>query len=174
MAQDLRERVAAIDWYHTIELAPGLVTDGMFDHRPYVKHYGLPESLAGKRVLEVGTFDGFWAFELARRGGQVTAIDVDDVQEYDWPPRLRPGQTGTRGDSFRLAREALGSPAERVATSVYDATPERLGGTFDVVFCSSVLIHLRDPMLALERMAALCRGELVLAEEYSRRLELLP
>jgi hypothetical protein len=29
-------------------------------------------------------------------------------------------------------------------------------------------------MLALERMAALCRGRLVLAEEYSRRLEWLP
>src|SRR2546423_1921791 len=171
---DLRERVAAIDWYHTLELAPGVVTAGMFDHRPYVERYGLPESLAGQRVLEVGTFDGFWAFELERRGGAVTAIDVDRIEDYDWPPRLRPGQTGTRGESFRLAREALGSNAERVALSVYDATPDRLGGTFDLVFCSSVLIHLRDPLLALARMAGLCHGRLVLAEEYSRRLEPIP
>ena len=174
MAADLADRVAAIDWYHTLELAPGVVTKGMFDHRPYVPRYGLPDSLAGRRVLEVGTFDGFWAFELERRGGEVTAIDVDRVEEYDWPPRLRPGQTGTRGESFRLAHEALGSSVERVATSIYDATPELLGGSFDLVFCSSVLIHLRDPMLALERMAALCRGQLVLAEEYSRRLALFP
>ena len=58
--------------------------------------------------------------------------------------------------------------------SVYDATPEALGGAFDLVFCGSLLIHLRDPMLALERMAGLCRGRLVLAEEYSRRYEWLP
>jgi tRNA (mo5U34)-methyltransferase len=38
------------------------------------------------------------------------------------------------------------------------------------MFCGSVLIHLRDAMLALERMAGLCRGRLVLAEEWSRRL----
>ena len=60
------------------------------------------------------------------------------------------------------------------ALSVYDATAEALGGGFDLVFCGSVLIHLRDPMLALERLAALCRGRLILAEEYSRRLAWLP
>jgi tRNA (mo5U34)-methyltransferase len=58
--------------------------------------------------------------------------------------------------------------------SIYDATPEALGGRFDLVFCGSVLIHLRDPMLALERMAGLCGDRLILADEYSRRLSWLP
>jgi tRNA (mo5U34)-methyltransferase len=146
----------------------------MFDHRPFVDRYGLPEDLTGKRALDIGTFDGFWAFELERRGADVTAIDVDDVQQYDWPPRMRADASGTRGESFALAREARGSSVDRVTTSVYEATPEKLGGTFDLVFCGSVLIHVRDPMLALERMAALCRGQLILTEEYSRRLEYLP
>ena len=44
---DLRRRVEALDWYHTLELAPGLVTDGMFDLRPYVGRYGIPERLDG-------------------------------------------------------------------------------------------------------------------------------
>jgi len=57
--------------------------------------------------------------------------------------------------------------------TVYEATPERLEGKFDLVFCGSILIHLRDPMLALERLASLCSGRLILAEEYSRRLDLL-
>jgi tRNA (mo5U34)-methyltransferase len=174
VAKELRERVSAVDWYHTIELAPGVVTDGMFDHRPYVDRYGLPADLTGKRALDVGTFDGFWAFELERRGAQVVAIDIDDAREYDWPPRLHDRASGSRGDSFRLAAEARGSTVERIAASVYDATPELLGGRFDLVLCGSILIHLRDPMLALQRLAALCAGQLVLAEEYSRRLELVP
>ena len=170
-AAELRSRVEeAGPWYHTLDLGSGIVTDGMFDLRPYVDRYGLPADLSGKRVLDVGTFDGFWAFELERRGARVTGLDVDRTQELDWPPRLRPAQDGPRGHTFAVAREALGSEVERVGLSVYDATPERLGGTFDLVFCGSVLIHLRDPMLALERMAALCRGRLILAEEYSRRL----
>src|SRR3954468_4267018 len=170
----LRERFDEVGWYHTQELAPGLVTPGMFDLRPYVDRYGIPDELSGKRALDVGTFEGFWAFELERRGAQVTAIDVDRIQDLDWPPRLRPDIDDRRGEGFELAKAALGSSVERVGTSVYEATPELLGGRFDLVFCGSVLIHLRDPMLALERMASLCSGRLVLAEEYSRKLEWLP
>jgi tRNA (mo5U34)-methyltransferase len=134
----------------------------------------LPEDLDGKRVPEVGTFEGFWSFELERRGADVTAIDLDTIQQLDWPPRLRPKEDGRRGEGFELAKAALGSSVKRVGMSVYEATPEALGGTFDLVFCGSVLIHLRDPMLALERMAALCHGTLISAEEYSRRFRWLP
>lgn len=173
-ADELRARVRELDpWYHTLDLGHGVVTEGMFDLRPFVDRYGLPD-VSGLRVLDVGTFDGFWSFELERRGARVTSIDLDRIQELDWPPRLRPAADGERGGTFRLAREALGSSVERVGCSIYDATPERLGGTFDLVFCGSVLIHLRDPMLALERMAGLCHGRLIVAEEYSRKLAPLP
>lgn len=167
-------RLDDIGWYHTQELAPGMVTPGMFDLRPFVRRYGIPEDLRGKRALDVGTFEGFWAFELERRGAEVTALDVDRIQQLDWPPRLRPDHDDRRGEGFELARDALGSSVARVGASIYEATPEVVGGPFDLVFCGSVLIHLRDPMLALERMAALCSGTLILAEEYSRKLELLP
>ena len=178
----LRAAVEATSWYHTLELAPGLTTPGMFDHRPYVGRYGLPDDLTGRRALDVGTMDGFWAFELERRGARVTALDLDRPEALDWPPHLRaageargaPGAVLAQETGFQVAHRALGSAVERRTLSVYDATPDALGGTFDLVFCGSVLIHLRDPMLALERLAALCRDRLVLAEEYSRRLEWLP
>jgi len=147
----------------------------MFDLRRYVDRYRLPADLSGQRALDVGTFEGFWAFELERRGAEeVVALDVDDVRQLDWPPRLRPRDGARRGEGFELAAAALGSEVRRVGTSVYDATPELLGGTFDLVFVGSILMHLRDPMLALERLAGLCRGRLVVAEEYSRRLAWLP
>jgi tRNA (mo5U34)-methyltransferase len=145
----------------------------MFDLRPYVERHGIPQDLAGKRVLDVGTFEGFWAFELERRGAEVVALDLDRIQELDWPPRRRPAADGRRGEGFDLVRAALGSSVVRVGGSIYEATPGSLGGRFDLVFCGSVLIHLRDPMLALERIAALCAGRLVLADEYSRRLSML-
>jgi len=176
LAPEALERVRAQSWYHTLELAPGVLTDGWFDLRDQVGHYGIPERLDGLRVLEVGTWDGFWAFELERRGAaEVVALDLDDERDLDWPPRRRP-QTfpdAPRGAGFALAAELRGSAVRRFSRSVYEATPDELG-TFDLVFCSAVLLHLRDQLLALERMAALCRGRLILAEEHDRLSGLVP
>ncbi|MFL5906690.1 MAG: class I SAM-dependent methyltransferase [Solirubrobacterales bacterium] len=172
--EELRTRVAEHDWYHTLELAPGVVTPGRFDLRDYVDRYRLPNDLTGQRALDVGTFDGFWAFELERRGAEVVAIDVPRIQDLDWPYRHRPDLEEIRGDRFHLAAAARGSSVRWVGMSIYDADPERLDGAFDLVVCGSLLIHLRDPMLALERIASLCKGTFVLAEEYSRLAERIP
>ena len=103
------------------------------------------------------------------------ALDLDDERDLDWPPRRRPRAfpEGRRGDGFRLAKEVLGSKVERINLSIYSATPEELGA-FDLVFCGSVLLHLRDQVLALERIAGLCRGTFVSAEEYDRLSGLIP
>src|SRR3990170_3028135 len=87
---DVLERAHDRSWYHVMELSPGQTTKGVFDLRPYIKHYGLPEDMTGLRALEVGTWDGFWAFEMERRGADVVALDLDDERKLDWPPRRRP------------------------------------------------------------------------------------
>ena len=175
MTAEQRERARALGWYHVLELEPGYETPGMFDMRRYVDDYGLPPRMDGMRALEIGTWDGFWAFEMERRGAEVWAIDLDDERDLDWPPRRRPAvwPDQRRGEGFRLASEILHSSVRRVVRSVYDATPEELG-TFDLVFCGAVLIHLRDQLLALERIAALCSGTFISAEEYDPWLSRIP
>ena len=172
---DLKERVGALTWYHTVDLGGGLVTPGIYDHRPYLGRYDLPADLHGRTALDVGTWDGFWAFEMERRGAEVVARDLDDERDLDYPPRRRPREfpEEPRGQGFRIAKEALDSDVERVSLSIYDAAPEELG-TFDLVFCGSVLIHLRDQLLALERIAGLCSGTFISAEEYDRLSGLVP
>jgi tRNA (mo5U34)-methyltransferase len=172
---DPLDQARRIGWYHTLELAPGFATDGMFDLRPYVHQYGLPERMEGLRALDVGTWDGFWSFEMERRGAEVVALDLDDERDLDWPPRRRPQSfpEHRRGDGFRLAKEILGSKVERVDQNIYTASPEDLG-TFDLVICGSVLLHLRDQLLAMERIAALCRGTFISVEEYDRYADLIP
>lgn len=172
---DLLERASEQRWYHTLEL-PGLTTAGIFDLRDAVGEYGLPDSLEGKRVLEIGTWDGFWAFELERRGAEVVALDLDDEAELDWPPRRRRAKEGVvRGSGFAIAKELLGSKVDRRVCSVYDALPEDFG-TFDLVFCGSVILHLRDQLLALERIANLVKpgGMFISAEEYEPVTDLVP
>jgi len=127
------------------------------------------------RALDIGTWDGFWAFEMERRGATVVALDLDDERKLDYPPRRRPQSFSEtpRGDGFRMAKELLGSNVERVDLSIYEATPEEIG-SFDLVFCGTVLLHLRDQLLALERIAGLCTGTFVTAEEYDRLASLVP
>ena len=176
----LAERAAALDWYHSIDLGAGVVTPGWFDTRGNAQRVPLPARLDGLRCLDVGTWDGFWAFEMERRGAaEVVAVDIDDPDAWDWPQRerLQPERLGLKvldavknqGAAFRLAHEALGSKVERRDLSVYRLDPEEIG-RFDVVFLGSLLLHLRDPVLALERLRSVCRGTAVIADT----IELLP
>ncbi len=171
----IRQQVDAHNWYHTMEIVPGVVTNGWFDLRPHVDSYGLPERMDGMRALDIGTWDGFWAFEMERRGATVVALDVDHESEYDWPPRRRPATPVflDRGAGFRIAKEIKDSKVERVVCNIYDTDPAQLG-TFDFVFIGTVLIHLRDQLLALERIAALCHGRFVFADGVRPRRQPAP
>ena len=164
-------------WYHTLELAPGVVTPGYIDLRRVAPRL-LPGALRGPRALDVGTFDGFWAFELERRGAEVTAIDVARLDAAQWPPLQRARlEAQTReldvklGRGFALAAEALGSRARRVECDVYDLTPEAIGGPVSLAFSGAILLHLRDPVLALERIwnALVPGGKLTILEAFSWR-----
>ncbi len=164
-------------WYHTLDLAADVTTPGYFDLRSIVDKLPWPE-VRGRRCLDVGTYDGFLAFELERRGAsEVVALDISDHEDWDWPPEIRllgPEYLASvagpaKGVGFRIARDALGSSAEKVDMTVYDLDPERLG-TFDVVVCGSLLLHLRDPLRALEAIRSVCAGEFMSSEEIDLRL----
>jgi tRNA (mo5U34)-methyltransferase len=67
-----------------------VVTPGWIDTRAVAGRIPLPFSLAGQRCLDVGTFDGFWAFEMERRGAaEVIAIDILDPAKFDWPAHVQ-------------------------------------------------------------------------------------
>jgi tRNA (mo5U34)-methyltransferase len=158
-------------WYHTIEVAPGVVTPGWFDLRPILEKMPWPD-VRGKRCLDVGTYDGFLAFELEKRGAaEVVATDISDHAHWDWPVDMRAkgpafladiaGQD--KGTGFTIAKEILGSKVEKVEINVYDLSPERVG-TFDVVVCGSLMLHLRDPLRAMAAIRSVSSNVFLSAE----------
>ena len=158
-------------WYHTMELAPGVVTPGWFDLRPVLEQMPWPD-VEGKRCLDVGTWDGQLAFELERRGAsEVVATDIESHEDWDWPPSLteRGPQVqeelggGEKGLGFKVAKEVLGSSVERRRINAYDLSPEEVG-EFDVVVCGSLLLHLRDPFRALAAIKSVTRTWFLSAE----------
>src|SRR5688572_26946789 len=114
--EKLAGEIAAATWYHTIELPGGVRTPGFYDTPEIVKRFPFPASLEGKRCLDVGTANGFWAFEMERRGAaEVVAVDIDDPADYDWPEPLpeRPTRPANRkpgtDPGFQIAHRELGS-----------------------------------------------------------------
>ncbi len=135
-------------WFHKMELPGGLVTPGWNDPKATkLPYFGLPADMTGMRVLDIGHAEGFFSFEAERRG----AAEVVAIENY--PPMAR---------KFQMCRTALGS---RVTTShlanVYDISPKAFG-TFDIVMFFGVLYHLRNPLLALEKIHAVCTGTLLM------------
>jgi tRNA (mo5U34)-methyltransferase len=147
------------------------VTPGWFDLRGIVDRIPWPD-VQGKRCLDVATYDGFFAFELERRGAaEVVCTDIPDHAGWDWPPHTRAkgpaalaAFAGEKGRGFEIAREVLGSGVRKIIRSVYDLDPD-VDGRFDIVVCGSLLLHLRDPLRALESIRGVCDGEFLSMEE---------
>ena len=163
-------------WYHTIDLAPGVATPGVVDLRSLATAV-LPErDLSGIRALDIGTFDGFWAFTMEKRGASVVAIDVDKLDAAEWPPNNRDrlleeaAALGVElGRGFKLAKEVLGSSVDRRVCPVYELDPDRLDGPVDLAFLGALPLHLRDPVRAMERIHDTLKpgGQLVMFEPFS-------
>lgn len=167
----LAREVERFPWYHTHDLGNGVVTPGMFDHRPAIDRYLIPDDLSSMRCLDVGTMDGFWAFEMERRGAAgVTAADLADPDQLDWPPLWRERVTteldATKEERFNLVHGAFDSKVVRVERSVYDLDTDL--GEFDLVFCGDLLVHLKDPVSALEAIKRVCRGSAIICNPVSK------
>jgi len=169
-------------WYHTIDVEPGVTTPGWFDLRHILDRLPWPD-VQGKRCLDIGTFDGFFAFELERRGAaEVVAVDIEDHRLWDWPVDARPGLvdidrdvafTGPpKGAGFRLLAEVMKSSVEWRPLSIYDLDPATVG-RFDVIVCGSLLLHLREPVRALEAVRSVCDGWLLSSEQIELSTTLL-
>jgi 2-polyprenyl-3-methyl-5-hydroxy-6-metoxy-1,4-benzoquinol methylase len=139
-------------WYHRIELSPGIITPGVNDSSANLRlldNLGLPADCSGLRVLDIGTADGFMAFEIEKRGAkEVVGIDY-----------RKPTSSG-----FAIASSILGSRVRHVVENVYELTPEKYG-LFDMVLFLGVLYHLRNPLLAFDRIRSIMKpGTLLFVE----------
>jgi tRNA (mo5U34)-methyltransferase len=139
-------------WFHNLHLPGGRRTAPdhplgdfpAFKWREIAPH--LPADLRGARALDIGCNAGFYSFELARRGAQVLAVDIDE--HYLRQARWAAGELGL-SEQIELRRVGV------YELAALDVEP------FDVVLFLGVLYHLRHPLLALEIVAALTRGSLV-------------
>ena len=138
-------------WFHTfaLNIAEGIYTPGVaVDHRYRLPF--LPASFATLRVLDVGTFDGFYAFVAEARGAK-RVVAVDSEQHVEWV-RARWGYEMKGGEGFRAIARLLGSRVE-----YHRLEASRLGElseTFDFIFSFGILHRVPDPLGLLRILRA--------------------
>lgn len=132
----LVERVNSLKWVHRIDLGHGVVTPGLWGNaHPQIAQAYDAIDFRGKKVLDIGCWDGLWSFEAEKRGATVVyATDLVSKRNFRGHPTVQ------------LARKALGSKVRYVPDlSVYDVS--RLGvRDFDVVLYAGVYYHVKDPL----------------------------
>lgn len=134
---EIVELVASRKWYHQYEVSPGVLTPGRtpLDAKGLLDCYGFPQDVTGKRVLEIGAWDGAYTFEVERRGGVVTAMDIQDKEH-----------TG-----FSVAHRINNSKVSYIQCDVTDLNPEQ-HGKYDIVLFLGVYYHILHPLLAFQNI----------------------
>lgn len=135
-------------WYHNFEIAPGVWTGGEYEVKPiknYIQDIFGIKNLSGKRVLDIATFDGGFAFGFEDLGAEVVAVDIIDQHS-----------TG-----FSIAKKIRQSNVSFFHTSVYDLDPEK-HGSFDFVHYSGLHYHLKHPIMALDKINSITKQQGVL------------
>jgi tRNA (mo5U34)-methyltransferase len=157
---DLTATVGSMPWVHTIDLGHGIITPGAWPPSALILHALKSVDFRGKKVLDIGCWDGLWSFEAERRGARIVYA-TDDITQ-------RPsGQHPT----FSTAHKALQSQVHYDPhRSVYDLHnwAER---DFDIVLFLGVYYHLKNPLLALTQIREVMRpgGTLIIEGEVLHR-----
>jgi len=147
-------------WFHTFALAPGIYTPGIARDHGYRLAVLGADRFAGRSVLDIGAFDGFYSF-LAEVRGARRVVSVDNEQYVDWV-RARFGVTLQGGVGFRAIAGLLASRVEYQRMDALDV--RELGERFDVVVCFGILHRVTNPIGLLRALADVLApgGEIVL------------
>jgi tRNA (mo5U34)-methyltransferase len=134
---DLLQLAKSYTWVHSIDLGGDYVTQGQWGRgNPAIASAFDTIDFKGKRVLDIGCWDGQWSFEAEARGAsEVVATDLISQRDF------------TQQKTFQVAAALRGSNAIYIPDlSVYSA--ESLKKTFDIVLYMGIYYHLKDPLKA--------------------------
>jgi hypothetical protein len=140
--------------------------------RPSIEEYIGNYDWKNKRTLELGAANGFVTSELEKRGAEVIAVDLSAKHDWDLVPYHDAESQGIRepqrvhinqlNNAWWLTHDRLNLKARAVYSTAYDVPSEI--GPVDVAFFGSILLHLRDPFLAVQRAATFAKEAIIVTD----------
>lgn len=147
-------------WWHSIDLGDGVITPGQTSMEAQERRVAaIPERIIrGKRLLDIGCWDGFFSFWCEKRG--VKVIPIDNFQ-YKGFVQSKYDIKLKGGEGFRVAAQCLGSELTLLKKDFTDVK-----GKFDIVLFFGILYHQRNPFLALEHLSRLTHEYSIIETHY--------
>lgn len=140
-----RDFYAGITMAQAWDIFPGHQIQGHKNVQHHLGEVGAPSSFDGMRVLEIAPWNGFFGFEIIRRGAkELVALGPDD-----------PAETGFHKTTRLLE---IKDRVTYIRDSVYNIKSHNLG-KFDAIFCLGLIYHLRHPLLAFDVLHDHCTDQ---------------
>jgi len=136
-------------WFHTFALnrEEDIYTPGAaLDHRYRLP--ALPDEFSGLSVLDVGAFDGFYAFVAEDRGAD-RVLAIDNEQYVHWV-ESRWGRELEGGEGVRAIQRLLDSSVEYRVLDAFEL--DQLDERFDLIYCFGILHRVQNPLGLLRRL----------------------
>ena len=151
-AKHLRAEVDQYTWYHKIELCPGVITPGL-DLEPIwdsIRNTRKHLDYTDKKVLDVASFDGMWAFEAEKlHAAAIIATDCNYPAFRNFLFCRKHLDSGVL-PYFNVSPYNLAERLDSCFRNLYgDSEPNPL--LFDIVQYLGLLYHVRDPLLTLNQ-----------------------
>lgn len=138
------KKMNSMKWYHKIDLGGGIITPGYDWEKMWDSTTSVLDTIdyKDKRVLDLGTWDGYWAFDAEKRGASSVVASDSRIKAYE---------------NLLFARSVLDSkvlPLFNVPVQDLENRLKTVGldQEFDIVHHLGLLYHLRDPMISLAQV----------------------
>ncbi|MEE3719514.1 hypothetical protein V2H45_22475 [Tumidithrix elongata RA019] len=159
-------------FYHTMEIPDHGVVEGEWDLRGNLEAYLGGTNFKDKRVLDVGAANGCLSFFIENQGAEVISYDLSEDYAwdvvphtgYDWKQLLVEDKQRARelNNAYWFCHRVFHSKAKFVHGTVY-TIPQEIG-MVDISVFGSILLHVRDPFLALEMASRVTKETIVVVE----------
>jgi tRNA (mo5U34)-methyltransferase len=141
-------------WWHSIDFGDDVISNGrksQFCHYQEIKNWFPSDFFTDKRVLDVGTWDGYYAFHAEKMG----AKEVVAVDHFMWNVH-KDDTSGNRESKrgFDIAKKLLNSNVKEYDIDIDDMKPDMLG-MFDSIIYAGVFYHLKNPYKSIEILDSL-------------------
>ena len=165
--KNIKKLIKENKFYHSTEVNNYKI-EGQFNWQPYFHKIANLIDYNKKTLLDVGPGDGYFSHELKKLGALVEAVDIPSQKlrdNYLFGERNKMihstgGKKRKHNFNFQIFNKIYNENIKITSKNVYEL--ENLKKKYNIVFCNDLLLHLTDPIRAIDQMIKVSNKYLII------------